>query len=351
MIHIVVLGGGYGGLEVVKRLLTKKSKAPFCMTLIDRQPFHTIKTENYALAAGTLADYQTRVSFPKHPLLDLIYDEVKQINLKQQWVETSNQRISFDYLVIALGSEDRFDLVKGARDYARSIQTIEETRRTSVALLNTKPYGTVKIVGGGLTGVELASELRESREDLNIHIYEKGNQVLKTLPKKIQNYASDWLKRHDIEVLTHSNIEFIGKHNVYRNGLREEADLILWAAGIQSNAVVRGLMEEKDQMGRLKIDSLNRVQNYPNIFAIGDCSSTPFPPSAQIAQQQGSQVAIILHHLINRKKPIRIKPIKNKGVLGTLGKKDGFGMVSGVELTGKLPRILKRGVEWQHINR
>jgi NADH dehydrogenase len=348
MTHIVILGGGYGGIEVVKQLLKKEARSPFSITLIDKHPFHSIKTEFYALASGTIADDKTRLPFPEHPLLTKVYDEIVEINLKEQRVFTNKKEFIYDYLIIATGAEDRFPRIKGAKEYSKSIQTIEHTRKTYEGIQNTRPYGTIKIIGGGLTGVELASELRESRTDLNIHLYERGNKVLKQFSGRIQNHVMDWFKTHDVKVISHSSIDYLGSKNIYNNGKREEADLIIWAAGVQPTSIVRNLDLEKDFSGRLRIDRFHRVINHPNVFAIGDCSSTPYPPSAQIAKQQGRQVAAFLIHLMNNKYLTKGHHLIYKGTLGTLGKKDGFGEIGNRAFTGKLPRFLKKGVGWLH---
>lgn len=348
MTHIVILGGGYGGIETVKQLLKKGGKHPFSITLIDRHPFHSIKTEFYALASGTIADDQTRLPFPEHPLLTKVYEEIREIKLKEQRVITDTREFSYDYLIIATGSEDRFPQIKGAKEYSKSIQTIEHTRKTYEGIHNTKPYGTIKIIGGGLTGVELASELRESREDLNIHLYERGQKVLKQFSGKIQSYVMDWFRSHDVKVIRHSAIDYLGSKNIYNNGKREEADLIIWAAGVQPTLIVRNLDLEKDFSGRLRIDRFHRVIGLPNVFAIGDCSSTPYPPSAQIAKQQGKQVAHALLHLLSNQELTKAHDLLYKGTLGTLGKKDGFGEIGHHAMTGILPRLLKKGVSWLH---
>ncbi|GGH81026.1 NADH dehydrogenase [Pullulanibacillus pueri] len=349
MIHIVILGGGYGGLEIVKLLTTKELKQPFYITLVDRHPFHSIKTEYHALAAGTLSDDRLRMDFPEHECLRKVCSEVSRIDLKSQIVFTVDQEIPFHYLIIALGSEDRFHTIKGAAPVAKSIQTIENTRKTYESIQNTKPYGTVKIIGGGLSGVELASELRESRKDLNIHIVERGHRILKTFSDRIQLHVHEWLNKHDVQVINHSNIEYIRHKAIYNNGERQEADVIIWAAGVHPTSVVRQLEAEKDPLGRLIIDQNHRLIRYPQVFAVGDCSSTAFAPSAQIAKQQGCQVGDYLIDVLNYKAPQSKKKLVHKGTLGSLGKKDGFGVIGKVVLTGRTPRRIKRWVEYAHL--
>ncbi|GGE52610.1 NADH dehydrogenase-like protein YutJ [Pullulanibacillus camelliae] len=348
MSHIVVLGGGYGGLEAIKQLIKKHTKQPFYITLVDRHPFHSLKTQHHALAAGTLSDEKTRMKFPKHECLNVYYAEILRVDLKQRCVVTDRETVYYDYLIIALGAEDKWQSLKGAQTFTRSLQTIEQTRKTYEEIQNTKPYGTIKIIGGGLTGVELASELRESRKDLNIHILERGHSVLKHFSPMIQSYVNEWFNAHDIQVKQRSHLEYISDHAIYNNGQREYADLIIWAAGIQPSHVVSKLQVEKDRFGRILINRQSRLISDKRVFVVGDCSSTPFFPSAQIAKQQGRIVGNSLLDELSHRAIKQKKGLTHKGTLGSLGRKVGFGAIGNRSLIGRVPKIMKNYVEYLH---
>ncbi len=171
MKNLVILGGGYGGMKLLNRLLPNQLPEDVSITLVDKVPYHCLKTEFYALAAGTISDLDVRVPFPEHPRLQYIFGDVTSINLGEKTVSIADQGpIAYDDLVIGLGCEDKYHHVPGASEYTFSIQNIEKARNTYQALNNLPPESEVAIVGAGLSGVELASELNESRKDLNYKV-------------------------------------------------------------------------------------------------------------------------------------------------------------------------------------
>ena len=157
MKNLVILGGGYGGMRVLARLLPNQLPEDMSITLIDRLPYHCLKTEYYALAAGAVSEQDIRVTFPEHPRLNIIYAEVEKINLEENKVFLSNaDPVVYDDLIIGLGCEDKYHNIPGAEDFTYSIQTIEKCRNTYQVVNNLNPGSVVSIIGGGLSGVELS---------------------------------------------------------------------------------------------------------------------------------------------------------------------------------------------------
>lgn len=350
MKHLVILGGGYGGIRVAERLLTPELPENISLTLVDRMPFHGLKTEYYALAAGTAPEQEIRVPFPSDPRLTIKIGEVTHIDLEKQLVHLHNDEpLPYDWLVIALGCEDRYHDIPGADQHTLSIQTLSSTRTTYATLNNVNPYGTITIVGGGLSGVELASELRESRPDLNIRILDRGESILSPFPRKLQQYASQWFIEHDVQLVSRANVSRVEPGVVYNYDEPMESDAIVWTAGIQANRVVRALPVAQDATGRVQLNQYHQIPEYPNVYVVGDCASLPHAPSAQLAEVQGDQIAMILHKdFTGDPYPSSMPKIKLKGVLGSLGKKEGFGVMGKVSLVGQMPRVMKSGVLWMY---
>jgi NADH dehydrogenase len=164
MRKLVILGGGYGGLSIAAKLLGGTIPDDMMTILIDRMPYQGLKTEYYALASGSVSEMDIRTSFPTDPRLILHFAEVNRIDLAKKLVQLNGEDwISYDWLVISLGCVDLFRNIPGAREYAHSIQTLSAARQTYQKIFEVKPYGQVTIIGGGLSGVEVASELRENR--------------------------------------------------------------------------------------------------------------------------------------------------------------------------------------------
>lgn len=349
MKNLVILGGGYGGMRIINRL-TPHLPSDTKITLIDKVPYHCLKTEFYALAAGTISDQHIRVAFPEHSQVDIVYGEVININQEESKIILKEENeINFDDLIIGLGSEDNYHNVPGACEYTHSIQTIENARETYRHLNNLKPNSVVAVIGGGLSGVELAAELNESRPDLHVKLFDRGNIILSSFPDRLSKYVEKWFENHGIEIIRQSNITKVENNVLYNHDEPMTFDSIVWTAGIQPNKIVRNFDVEKDAQGKVILTPHHHLPTNEHIFVVGDCASLNHAPSGQLAEAQAEQIATVL---IARWKgetlPDELPVIKLKGVLGSLGKKHGFGLVAEKTVTGRVPRLLKSGLLWKY---
>ncbi|WP_226529116.1 NAD(P)/FAD-dependent oxidoreductase [Metabacillus niabensis] len=350
MKNLVILGGGYGGMRILLRLLPNQLPDDVQITLIDKNPYHCLKTEYYALAAGTISDHHIRVSFPEHPRLQTEFGTITKVDPnKKEVILNEDRAISYDDLIIGLGCEDKYHNVPGADEYTYSIQSIDQSRETYQKLNNLQADATVAIVGAGLSGVELASELRESRKDLKIKLFDRSKHILSSFPERLSTYVANWFTEHGVEIISEANITKVEPNIVFNHDQPFECDAIVWTAGIQPNKVVRDLDVEKDNQGRVKLTTQHFIPQYEDIFVVGDCASLPHAPSAQLAEAQAEQIVqVLLKKWNNEPLPENFPPFKLKGVLGSLGKKQGFGLVNDRPLMGRVPRLLKSGVLWMY---
>nr|WP_255654621.1 FAD-dependent oxidoreductase [Cohnella sp. REN36] len=341
------MGGGYGGLTLVNELLEENLPSEVRIFLVDRMPFQGLKTEYYALAAGTSSDLDIRVTYPSHTQLEIVYGEITGFSEETKTVAFANRDpLPYDTLVLALGCTDNYHGIPGADEYSCSIQTLSATRRTYQMLNDARPYGQVSIIGGGLSGVEVAAELRESRPDLNIRIIDRGPSVLSGFPGKLQHFVASWFLEHQVEMLSHITTNSLGQGVIHTTDADILSDVTVWTAGIQPVEIIQRLTYAKDKQGRLVVNEFHELPEAPNVFVIGDCSSQPYSPSAQLAQAQGKQVAHVIRARLHGKEP-RLPRIRLRGTLGSLGKKSGFGIMGSTPIMGRVPRILKSGVLWK----
>ena len=127
--------------RILERLLPNELPDDVSITLIDRVPYHCLKTKYYALAAGTISEQDVRVAFPEDPKLKIIYAEVEKIDLEEKKVVLANEEdVSYDDLIIGLGCDDKFNHVPGAEEFSYSIQTFEKARNTYQALNNLQAW-------------------------------------------------------------------------------------------------------------------------------------------------------------------------------------------------------------------
>lgn len=348
MKRLVILGGGYAGLTVARQLVEKGIPDDTAIYLIDRMPFQGLKTEYYSLAAGTAAEKDVRLPFPVHPCLLLHFGEITGIDLDGKLVFMRNAvPVAYDWLVIALGSTDNYYGIPGAEEHTCSLQSLSASRRAYQQINDVHPYGHVTIVGGGLSGVELAAELRESRPDLNVRVLDRGSSILSSFPEKLQTFVRDWFVQHEVEMISDVTLTRVEEGLLYNGEKPIRTDAAVWTAGIQPAPLVRNLPAAKDVLGRLKVNDFHQLPAHPEVFIAGDCASLPFSPSAVAAEAQGRQIAEIIRALWRGEAP-RYAPIRLTGFLGSLGKKSGFGVMGKqTVMVGIVPRTLKSGILWR----
>lgn len=350
MRKLVLLGGGYGNMRILLRLLPNNLPLDTEIILIDRTPFHSMKTEFYALAAGTASDHEVRVAFPESDRLSLVHGEIQEIVLEEKCVLMENgERVQYDDLVIGLGCEDKYHNVPGADEFTYSIQTIGKSRETFKTLLGLPSGAVVGIVGAGLSGIELASELRESRQDLNIKLFDRSPRILRDFPERLSNFVKKWFDNHNVDVVSNSNITKVEPNLLYNHEETIPVDAVVWTAGIQPVKPVRGLGLESDSSGRVVLNQYHQLPNDEHVYVVGDCAALPMAPSAQLAEEQAEQIVEVLK-LKWRDKPLpeTMPEIKLKGFLGSLGKKQGFAYLADRTVTGRIARLMKSGVLWMY---
>ncbi len=350
MKNLVLLGGGYGNMRVLLRLLPNNLPDDIQITLIDRTPFHSLKTEFYALAAGTVSDQEVRVAYPEHERLKTVFGEIVDINREEKIIVLADDtQVSYDDLVIGLGCEDKYHGVPGADEFTYSIQTIRKSRETFNELCGLPSGSVVGIVGAGLSGIELASELRESRPDLAIKLFDRSPRILRDFPERLSNFVKKWFDTHNVDVVSNSNITKVEPKILYNHEETIEVDAVVWTAGIQPVAPVRDLETETDSIGRVVITQYHNLPNDENVYVVGDCAALPYAPSAQVAEEQAEQIVHVLQARWKGKElPETMPEIKLKGFLGSLGKKQGFAYLADRTVTGRIARLLKSGVLWMY---
>ena len=348
MRKLLLLGAGYGNMRILLRLLNKDLPEDIDITLVDRTPFHSLKTEFYAIAAGTVPDSEIRVALPEHPQLTFVEGEVSRIDAAQQFVELGDgKQLQYDELVIGLGCEDNYHDVPGAAEHTYSIQTIGDSRQTYQTLLGLPGGSTVGIVGAGLSGIELASELRESRPDLKIKLFDRGPRILRDFPERLSNYVKSWFDEHNVDVVAESNITKVEPKCLYNHKETIPVDAVVWTAGVRPVKPVRELEVEKASGGRVVLNQYHQVPERDNVYVVGDCAALPHAPSAQLAEVQAEQIVTVLRKVwTNEPLPEKMPELKLKGFMGSLGKKKGFAYVADRTVTGRIARLMKSGLLW-----
>ena len=385
--RIVIVGGGAGGLELATKLGNKIGKrGGASIVLVDRSPSHLWKPLLHEVAAGSMdanthqTDYvaQARWHYFEFQQGELcgIDRATKRISVAAVADDDGEEilpvrSLPYDTLVLAIGSMTNFFGVPGAEQHAISLDAVSEAenfrRRLIAACMRAqgkldkspgnpgeRPRVDVVIIGAGATGVELSAELRNTAEffgayglhqldgqrDIHLSIVEAGPRILGPLPERVATETAILLEKMNIQVLTNERVTQIEPNAVLTaSGKNLRADLIVWAAGIKVAPVLAEIGFPVNRLGQVPVLQTLQTEIDPDIFAIGDCASCPWPeqnmmvpPRAQAAHQQADFVFKAIRCRLENK-PLANFRFTDHGSLISLGRFNTVGNLMG-KLTG-----------------
>jgi NADH:ubiquinone reductase (H+-translocating) len=369
---LVIVGGGAGGLELAARLGRKsgKRKRSHAVLLVDRSPTHIWKPTLHEIAAGTLDIHSEALSYSllaRRNRFDFALGELCALDIDAKCIRLSEIRndagvllvpertIHFEQLVLALGSGSNFFGTPGA-EHAFVLEHADDAeafRHQLLAKFTQAAFSAAKqldiaIVGAGATGVELSVELLEAHNalleslppelhfKLQLKIIEAAPRILSALPERLAKKAAEALKRKRIELHTGVKVSAIEVDALITSSGRIEADLIVWAAGIQAAESNQSLGLALNRNHQIIVDDRLRA-SAANIYAIGDCAASPWhdgkwaPARAQVASQQAKYLS---KALLARSSKVPAFLFKDAGSLVSLGGQGAIGSLMG-SLSGK----------------
>jgi NADH:ubiquinone reductase (H+-translocating) len=378
---IVIVGAGYGGLMTTVRLQKLVGVNEADIVLINKNDYHYETTWLHEASAGTL--HHDRVRYDIRDVIDrskvdFVQDTVVEIKKEEKKVILENGEVEYDYLVIALGGEPETFGIKGLKEYAFGITNVNSSRQLrehieyQFATYNMEEEKNdnrlVIVVGGaGFTGIEFLGELTNRipelchEYDVDFHkvkilCVEAAPTVLPGFDPELVNYAVSQLERKGVEFLIGTAIKECTPDGIIVAKGEEEprvikAETVVWAAGVRGNSIIEKSGFEA-MRGRVKVQPDLRVPGFDDVFIIGDSSlvineeiNRPYPPTAQIAMQQGEVVARNIAALVRGKQDLETFTFDNKGTVCSLGHDDAIGVVFGKKVTGAKASFMKKVVD------
>jgi NADH:ubiquinone reductase (H+-translocating) len=378
--NVVILGAGYGGLMTTVRLQKMVGVNEANITLVNKNDYHYESTWLHEASAGTL--HHDRVRYPIADVIDsskvnFVKDTVVKVVPEENRVILENGELTYDYLVVALGFESETFGIKGLKEYAFSIANVNAARQIrehieyQFATYNTEEEKrderlTIVVGGAGFTGIEFLGELvnrvpelcREYDVDphkVRIICVEAAPTALPGFDPELVEYAVNLLERKGVEFKIGTAIkECTPEGIIVAKGDEVEeikAGTVVWAAGVRGSHVIDESGFEA-MRGRVKVDPFLRAPGYENVFIVGDCSliineetNRPYPPTAQIAMQQGEVCAKNLAVLIRQQGELQAFKPDIKGTVCSLGHDDAIGVVFGKKVWGSKASFMKKMVD------
>lgn len=352
--RIVIIGGGFAGISLAKKLRNKKVQ----VVLLDKHNYHNFQPLMYQVATGGLEP--DSIAYPIRKIVQEYKDfyfrlaEVREIDAKNNTIYADIGELKFDYLVIATGSKTNYFGNKEIERNSMAMKTIPQSLNIRSLILENFEQALLTndiderhslmnfvLVGGGPTGVELAGALAEMKKailpkdypdldvrKMEINLIQSGDRILNTMSENASEKAEKFLLDLGVSVWKDVRVTgYDGKTVTTNSDLSFDSATVIWTAGVQG-ALPHGLKADSfiKNVNRIKVNKYNQVEGYDNLFAIGDIAvmtSEEYPQGhpmmAQPAMQQGRLLAENVIRLLDKKE---MKPFvyKDKGSMATIGR-------------------------------
>lgn len=354
--RIVIVGGGFGGLHLVRHLARRLRPGEADVTLVDRNNYHLFTPLLYQVATGELPPhavaYPLRHTVVRDARFRFVNSEVEAIDVHAREVRTAHGAWPYDHVVVAPGSVTNDYGIPGVRENSCGLKDLADAEAVRRRILSTFEAAELEpdaerrrilltfiVIGAGPVGVELASSMRDLMDhslrrsylnvdldrDPTILLLDAGDRVLSTMDPRLGRIADERLAQQRIRVLLRTPVSEVAPGRVRtRDGSEFQGGTIVWAGGVRTSPLVAGLDLPRATDGRLVVDASFRAGGRDDVLALGDAAlveqdGRPLPQLAQVAVLEAPAVAANLVHLL-RHEPLVVYRHKEKGDLIALGR-------------------------------
>lgn len=337
---VAIVGGGFCGAIIAKALDAVKD---ISVVLIDKNPFFEYNPSAYKVLTQPSYQENIRVSFDRFLTNTIIVNEkVEKIMPKK--IQTESKTITFDYAVLCLGCS--YPIYLSSTENVLTMTRSEEAKALYKLLKKAKK---VVIVGGGYVGTEIAGELATKRPDIETVMVHSHDRILERGPPAASSYAQKFLKKHGVKLIFNEKIvdHPTEKTFVTKKGKKIDADCCIWCAGTKvDTSFLSGFQSPPlDTSGRIMVNEMLQLPEYPHLFAGGDLTSINEEKTARKAELHARVIASNIKR-IHQGKTLEMYKTGSSPMVISLGDNHGVGQFGRLVIPGFIAGVGKWMVEW-----
>jgi len=365
---IVIVGAGYSGVLTAKKLAKKfRGNSDVSITIIDKNPFHTMLTELHEVAANRVDEYSIKMDLKKIFAgrgVNVVHDNVIRIDFKNKTVRGKNCNYEYDYLVIAAGSKPTFFGIPGVEEHSFKLWSYQDAVDLRDRIHNffgkaacetdpnvKKRLLTFYIVGAGFTGVEMAGELAEyvpvlcrkfeiERDMVTIRLVDMLDRVVPNLSEKLSSKVRRRLEKMGVEVILNTGVVAVGEDWIETRTndkiTHSDAGTVIWTAGIESSDITAQAAKEleSEKRGRIKVDPYLRSLSDDHVYIVGDNmfyipegEEEPVPQMVENCEQSARTASHNIYAQVTGRDGMKAYKPKFHGIMVSVGGRYGVASV------------------------
>lgn len=372
---IVILGAGYAGVHAAKKLAKKyKKNNDVEITLIDKNPYHTLMTELHEVAGGRVPEESVKVELSRifhRTKVKVVVDFIENVDTDNNLVTTKQGEYKYDYLMVGIGSEPAFFGVPGVKENGFTLWSLEDALKIKKHIKNRvkeasfernsekrKRMLTFVVAGSGFTGIEMAGELlewkttlaREYRvceDEIKILVVEAMSTILNMLDRKQADKAEKYMVKHGVSILKNSPIVEVTKNTIkLKDGKVIPTETLIWTCGVQANQDLEDVDVKKAKAGRYLANKYMQAEGKENVYVVGDVAyveengGKSNPQIVEAAEQTATTAAKNIIASIENKEKVEFKSSYH-GFMVSIGGRYAVADLMGIKLSGFFAMVMK----------
>jgi len=387
---ILILGGGFGGMHILKELQKKLDAKNTSITIVSENNYFLFTPMLPEVASGMLnprdittpiREFCTNAKFYQATVFSVDLEQ-KLVTITRKF-DGKNHALEYDYLVLAVGSINNFFGNKTIEENSFTIKSVEdaiELRNQTLLMMEIaaqtgslelqKKFLTFTVVGAGFAGVEIIGEINHfvrksvkqayptiNATNINMILISSRNEILPELNKKLGDAARSYLEKMGVRIITNVKAVNAGESHVeLSDGEIIPCTTLIWTGGVTTSSMIGSLICEHDKTGKVLVDKYLRLKEHPEVFALGDCAAIPdadtgkfYPPTAQHALRESKIVAQNIKKTLESDYNLKEFSYHSKGMMATIGNKAGVASLMGHSVTGISAWIIWRTYYLLHL--